>query len=168
MAKKPQNQVSCHPDVNDVLEGWDYIKLAQNSSVPNATKSKYKAKKTEYDGIIYDSVLEASVARRLDELMAIGDVGEDRILNGWMRQIPFELIPKHGSERAIVYKADFFVMMLQNLERTEFIIEVKGYDTAVWRLKRRLFLHLYPGVDLQVVRSVADVDRVIVEGWHGR
>ena len=127
--------------------------------------SKYNAKKSVYNGITYDSRLEADVAKRLDYFITMGNLGDDRYLHGWMRQIPFELIPKHGRERAIIYKADFFVMIMQGLTITEFLMEVKGFDTAVWRLKRRMFLHLYGEVDLRVVRSVKDVDRVILEDW---
>lgn len=128
--------------------------------------SKYKARRTEYDGIVYDSMLEAQVAERLDTLMS--DRQSIHIVF-WQRQIPYELIPRHGKDRAVVYKADFWVLVIDgdndDDEGKVLIIEVKGYETAVWNLKRKLFLHLYPEADLRVVRSLAEVDKVILEDW---
>lgn len=128
--------------------------------------TKYNAQKAEYLGHKYDSKLEASVAQRLDELTDYQD--DEPHVDNWDRQIKFELLPKRGKERAITYKADFLVRIARGLETKTVVIEVKGYSTAVWRLKRRLFLHLYPEADLRVVRSVADLDRIVVEDWQGR
>lgn len=69
---------------------------------------KYGNIKTERDGIIFDSKLEAD---RWDNLKLLESAGEIRDLN---RQVPFLLIPKQVDpetgkvlERQVVYYADF-------------------------------------------------------------
>jgi len=127
--------------------------------------NKYHAQKADYNGVKYDSKLEAQVAQRLDELRPKLDDDTPHVL-AWYRQVEFKLIPKYRKERVITYKADFLVEVEKGEDTDTYIIEVKGYDTAVWRLKRRQFLHLYPEAELRVVRSVPDVNRAILENWY--
>lgn len=47
------------------------------------------------------------------------------------------------------YRADFLVTLVDGSEE---LVEVKGYETREWKLKRRLLQALYPERRLVVVR----------------
>lgn len=63
--------------------------------------NKYGAKKTEVDGIVFDSMKEAT---RYCELKLMERQGLIKELH---RQVRIELIPKTDKYRAVVYVADF-------------------------------------------------------------
>ena len=97
--------------------------------------AKYKAKKTEVDGIIFDSKAEAE---RYTELKALEEQGQIADLR---MQVKFLLIPaqkrKDGkTERSCSYIADFCYWA-----NDEYIVEdVKGYPTDAYIIKRKLML----------------------------
>lgn len=101
-------------------------------------RSKYGAVRTEYDGRVYDSALEATAAAHLDLLMRDGLVLE------WEPQPTFDL------SAGITYRADFWVRYATGAPR---VIDMKGVQTDVFKLKRRLYEHLYGPLD--VVKTVA-------------
>lgn len=90
--------------------------------------SKYRNKKTVYNGVKYDSKLEAQTAVELDLLLRA-----NKIL-GYRRQVPFELLAVAYIPVG-VYVADFVV---QHFHNTYEVIECKGFETPVWKLKRKL------------------------------
>lgn len=95
---------------------------------------KYRNKKTEVDGILFDSKKEAS---RYIILKMMEETGEIRDLR---RQVKYELIPRQRLDgkmhRAVYYVADFVY-----IKDGEIIVEdVKGFRTAVYKLKRRIML----------------------------
>jgi hypothetical protein len=56
----------------------------------------------------------------------------------------------HGHiERAIYYCADFQYSEIPGIVVIE---EIKGFETEAWKIKRKLFLYLYPTVDFRVIR----------------
>jgi len=96
--------------------------------------SKYGNMKTVVDGITFDSKLEAS---RYCELKLLERAGE---ITDLQLQPEFVLIPafeKFGKRyRAVKYVADFAYYDL----RGRYIVEdAKGFKTAVYKLKRKLF-----------------------------
>ena len=114
------------------------------------SKSKYKAKKAELNGIVFDSKKEA---RRYRELAVLEQAG---IISGLERQVRFVLIPsqrepdtvgKRGRitkgkliERECVYVADFVYID----ERGERVVEdTKGYRTPEYIIKRKLMLWVH-------------------------
>ena len=101
-------------------------------------RSKYGNTKTEYGGRVYDSRLEAAAAARLD-LMQLGG-----LVLEWEPQPTFDL----GA--GITYRADFWVRYATGAPR---VIDMKGVQTDVFKLKRRLYEHLYGPLD--VVKIVA-------------
>jgi Protein of unknown function (DUF1064) len=123
--------------------------------------SKYKATRTEYRGTIYDSKLEAEVAKTLD-LLCASDDPYARVLS-WDEQVKFCLLPSAPGQRAINYKADFLVNFGPFENPRKIIIEVKGYETQVWRMKEKMFRSLYPKLDLRVVRCTAAVVAIAQE-----
>lgn len=100
---------------------------------------KYHNKKTEIDGIVFDSRKEAA---RWAELRIMEKAG---LISDLRRQVPFELIPnlKDGSgkviERAVKYIADFCY-----IQDGETVVEdVKGLRTREYVLKRKLMLYFH-------------------------
>jgi hypothetical protein len=101
--------------------------------------SKYKAKKTEIDGIIFDSKAEA---KRYQELKLIERAGQIKNLSlqpRFMLQEGFVNTHTGKKERAIEYVSDFMY-----LENNVIIVEdCKGFKTSDYKIKRKLFLYKY-------------------------
>lgn len=95
---------------------------------------KYGARKTEANGILFDSKKEAA---RYQELRLLEKAGE---IHNLRLQVPFELQPKFRKNgktwRAVTYIADFVYL---TKEGEEVIEDVKGMRTDVYRLKRKMF-----------------------------
>lgn len=83
----------------------EHITLEEYKQLQQKGKSKYKAKKTEVDGIKFDSQKEAN--RYLD-LLVLQRAG---LIQDLHRQVKFELQPSYKKKgktiRAIYYIADF-------------------------------------------------------------
>lgn len=107
--------------------------------------NKYGAKRTEYDGVLYHSKREAQYAQELDLRQKAGDILH------WRRQVPIAL--KVNEKLICKYILDF---ILTYPDGTIELVEVKGYETAVWKLKRKLLEAIYlpehPGTIYTVVR----------------
>lgn len=93
--------------------------------------SKYHNKKTEYEGVVYDSKKEAEFARTLD-ILRKAKKDRERVV-AWQRQVPFDV--KIRGTKVCSYKADFLVTYADGRDE---IIDVKGYRTALYRLKKKL------------------------------
>lgn len=94
-------------------------------------------KRTPYKGVTYDSKKEAEYAMYLDTL-----VKNKKILS-WERQIVFQLIV--NGTKVGKYTIDFKV---KHNDGSYELIEVKGFATALWKFRHKLFCALYP--DLRV------------------
>lgn len=105
-----------------------------------AKKSKYRAVKTEIDGIMFDSKHEAARYQELRLLEQAGEISNLRL------QVPFELIAKSKYGRSIKYVADFVYN-----DRNGLIVEdAKGMKTPVYRLKKRMMAEKY-GIKIKEV-----------------
>jgi hypothetical protein len=97
--------------------------------------NKYRACKTVVDGVVFASVKES---RRYSELKLLERAGAIRQL---------ELQPKFvltvDGTKVCTYLGDF--AYFENNARV--VEDVKGMKTPVYRLKRKLLLALYPGID---------------------
>lgn len=108
---------------------------------------KYHNKKTEVDGIVFDSKAEA---KRWNELRMMEKMGLIRHLE---RQVPFLLIRGQRwsggrKHRDTYYKADFVYY-----ENGQQIVEdVKGVRTEGYRIKRELMKDRY-GIEIREVRA---------------
>lgn len=102
-------------------------------------KSKYNAKRTEYNGVTYDSKLEAEYAKFLDRGQEIGRVV------AWTRQVPFYL------PGGIVYRCDFLVFRSNG--EVEFV-EVKGRELPPFKMKMKLMAEKYPEIPITIVKKV--------------
>lgn len=104
--------------------------------------NKYGAKKTEYNGRTYHSKAEADYARRLDLEVAAAEI------ISWSPQRPVKMVV--NGVLICKYLIDFEV--LHNDGSIEWI-EVKGAETAVYKLKAKLLKALYPTAKYTVVRA---------------
>lgn len=109
--------------------------------------SKYNNRKTEMDGIKFDSKHEAV---RYIELKYLQRVGEIRDLQ---LQYPFELIPAQKDEkgktveRAVTYRADF---VYYDKSGNLVVEDAKGVRTELYRLKKKL-MRYFKGIEIKEV-----------------
>lgn len=94
--------------------------------------SKYHNKKTEVDGIVFDSRREASRYLELKILERAGEI-QDLIL-----QPSFDLIVQ-GGKKVGKYYADFRYSMGEK----SVVEDAKGAKTAVYKLKKRIVEAVY-------------------------
>lgn len=110
---------------------------------------KYKSKKTEVDGIVFDSKKEA---KRYLELKAMMEAGEIQNLE---LQKKYVLIPSQKRlvggkmkviERECAYKADF----TYKVGDMTVVEDTKGFKTKDYIIKRKLMLKVY-GIQIREV-----------------
>ena len=108
--------------------------------------SKYHNKKVQVDMYVFDSIAES---RRYKELKLLEQAGEISELELQPRFLLQEGFKKNGKTfRKIEYIADF-----QYIENGRLVIEdVKGKETEVFKLKRKLFEHEYPDYELKLIK----------------
>lgn len=109
--------------------------------------SKYRNKKVELDGRIFDSMKEAAIYTEFKACQKTGEIDKFEM------QKVFELIPAQYAmkdvngklkrscvERAITYRADF-VVYYPDGEIS--VIDAKGMKTDIYRIKRKLMLMVH-------------------------
>lgn len=111
----------------------EYLEMLKGKKKP----SKYHSKKTEVDGLIFDSKREADYYCQLKLLMKNGEVV------GFCRQPRFPIGAGHE------YVSDFIVWWPDG---TTEIIDVKGVETDVFKLKYDYFKVKFPKLDVKLVR----------------
>lgn len=104
-------------------------------------RNKFGAKKTLYGGRLYHSKREAAYARDLDLLV------KGKVLSRWEAQVKFPLIV--NDKKLCDYIIDFIEYDNDN---NATYVEVKGFETDVWKLKWKLFSILYPTLEKRVVK----------------
>ena len=106
--------------------------------------TKYHSKKTTVDNIIFDSAKEANRYLELKLLLRAGEI-KDLVL-----QQDFELQPsyKKGQKKvaAIKYIADFTYYDIR--EEKQVIEDVKGFKTAMYLVKKKMFEYKYPELEI--------------------
>lgn len=101
--------------------------------------SKYHARKTTVDGIVFDSKREA------DRYLILKGMEEDGVIGDLRRQVRYELLPAFDVDgrhyRPVFYVADFVYMDKET--GREVVEDVKGMRTDVYALKSKLFAKRY-------------------------
>jgi hypothetical protein len=104
--------------------------------------TKYRARKTVVDGIVFDSKREAT---RYTELHALETLG---LIQNLQRQKRYLLIPSQKDpdtgktlERPCYYVADFVYTVAKTGEVV--VEDVKGVRTPVYKIKKKLMLERY-------------------------
>ncbi|EST12063.1 hypothetical protein P343_08090 [Sporolactobacillus laevolacticus DSM 442] len=123
-------------DLTETMTSGEYQEMLKKRE----KKQKFNAKKTTVDGIQFDSEIEARYYVQLKWLKKAGEIKR------FERQPRFMLqeagITPYGEKYSrIEYVADFKVY--RNDGSIE-IIDVKGLETAVFRMKKKLFMNRYP------------------------
>ena len=105
-------------------------------------RSKYGAIRVEYDGHKFDSKLEAARYKQLRLMEKASEVKD------------LELQPKFPCEvngkKICTYIADFRYKLRNDKEVVE---DVKGVETAVFKLKKKLVEALYPDVTIEIGKN---------------
>lgn len=100
-------------------------------------KSKYSSAKTDIDGIRFDSKKEAEFYAELKLRERAGEISHLRLQPRYLLQEAFKYDGKQFRE--IEYVADF-----EYVENgITVVVDVKGFKTAVYMIKRKLFLYRY-------------------------
>lgn len=97
---------------------------------------KYNAKRTEYNGRVYDSKAEAHMAQELDNARHSHDQDQKVISVEYQKRYRLEV----NGKLICTYVADFYVVYATG--RTE-VIDTKGVLTPVYKLKKKLMLACY-------------------------
>lgn len=103
-------------------------------------RHKYNSQPTELAGRKYASKAEAAYAAQLHERNASGEV------IGWLEQVPIHL---PGGVR---YVLDYLVFESDGNVRA---VEIKGFETAVYKVKARILKETHPWLPIEVVHAKA-------------
>ena len=98
--------------------------------------NKYNAKKTLYNGGMYDSKAEASFAAKLDIARKAKDASERVVEIERQPKFPIEV----NGKKTCIYKGDFLVTYANGDVK---VFDVKGVATPVYRLKKKLVEAIY-------------------------
>ncbi|MNN44305.1 hypothetical protein D3C81_1585890 [compost metagenome] len=113
-------------------------------------RSKYGAKKTQVDNINFHSQAEAKRYRELMLLKRAGEVVEV-VLQPVYTLMEGKVNKATGKKiSSIKYKADFLVTYADGHQEIE---DVKGFKTAVYQLKKRMFMIQYPDLYIKEVSA---------------
>lgn len=91
-------------------------------------RSKYNARKTNIDGITFDSKAEADYYCRLKLLLRA------KKIDGFCRQPRFIITEGDGGNKGTEYVADFIIFYPDGTYR---IVDVKGMKTDTFKLKQK-------------------------------
>lgn len=109
-------------------------------------QSKYKNKKATCDGIEFDSQKERNYYLKLKTMEELGLIKDLELQKEYILQDKFVLNGK--TRRKITYKADFSYITTEDDKLH--VVDVKGFKTEVYKLKKKLFEYKYK-VELEEV-----------------
>ena len=101
--------------------------------------AKYHNKKVEYDGYTFDSIKEKNYYIKLKLLEKAGKIKELELQKEYELQPSFKLNNK--TSRKITYRSDFTYKTTEDDKLH--VVDVKGFRTDVYRLKKKLFEYKY-------------------------
>ena len=108
--------------------------------------NKYRNKKVQIDMYVFDSIAESKRYKELALLQRAGKITELQLQPKFLLQESFR---KNGKTfRKIEYIADFMYE-----KNGKIVVEdVKGKETEVFKLKRKLFEKKYPALELKIIK----------------
>ena len=121
-----------------------YEKLWGNSI--EVKQNKYKNKKVEYHGIKFDSNKEMAYYIKLEILEQRGKIKDLELQKVYELQPSFKINGK--TYQKITYKADFSYISVE--DNKLHVIDVKGFKTEVYKLKKKMFAYKY-GIEIEEV-----------------
>jgi hypothetical protein len=111
----------------------------------NARRNKYNAQKTMYNGVLYDSKLEARVAYRIDMQMKTA-AGKDKITQV-ERQVVFSF--DHNGVHICKYVCDFVLTFADGHKEWW---DAKGMELREGRIKSKL-MQAYYGITVKLIKE---------------
>ena len=118
-------------------------------------KQKYSSKKSEANGILFHSTLEARRYLQLLKLAEMGQISDLTLQPSFLLQDKYYIVKNGKREcvRKLTYSADFSYM-----ENGKLVIEdTKGFETKEYIIKRKLFLMM---CDFDIFREYKSSKRV--------
>jgi len=110
-------------------------------------KNKYNNRRAEGDGYTFDSIDESRRYAELKLLQRAGEISDLRVHPVYLLQKSFRT-PEGKSVRSIKYEADF-----DYVENGVTVVEdVKGVETAAFKLKHKMFLKKYPEIVFRIIK----------------
>ena len=126
-------------------DGDDYTYSEELPDVGKEKKRhKYGARKTEVDGIMFDSAAEAKRYKTLKLLESAGEIHDLALQPKFTLQEPFEF--RGVKYRGIGYRADFKYTKRNGQTVVE---DVKGKQTTEFKLKWKMLLYIAKGYNSQ-------------------
>lgn len=116
----------------------EQYKMFLNKSI-DYKQSKYKNKKVSCDGIKFDSNKERNYYLKLKTMEELGLIKDLELQKEYILQDKFVLNGK--TRRKITYKADFSYISTEDDKLH--VVDVKGFKTEVYKLKKKLFEYKY-------------------------
>lgn len=109
--------------------------------------NKYHNTKKVVDNIEFDSKREAERYSELILLEKAGEIRDLKLQEAFVIQPAFEKGGKHY--KAIYYVSDF---SYNDKSGKRIVEDVKGFKTAVFQLKRKMFEYQYPNLTLKIIK----------------
>lgn len=126
----------------------EFLKKKMGDNYKKAKKrNKYNNIKTVVDGVEFDSIKEAEYYQKLKILKRIGEIKDFGLQPRYELQPTFK--KNEVTHRSITYIADFIIT---NNDGTTDIIDIKGVETQVFKIKQKLFEYKYPDLSLKVIK----------------
>ena len=108
--------------------------------------NKYHNKKVIVNGHKFDSIKEANYYNQLKLLQRAGLIRDLELQKTFILQPSFKLNNK--TRRNITYKADF--TYFSNEDNKIHVIDVKGFKTDVYNIKKKMFEYKY-GIEIEEI-----------------
>lgn len=125
----------------------DYT-LTPDGKIEKRKRNKFGARKTQIDGFTFDSLAEANHYRELRLREQAGEITDLKLQPEYLLHPAFK--DRDGkNHRAIYYRTDFSY----NEQGRRIVEDFKGFETEVFRIKRKLFLFKYPELVLRVTKK---------------
>lgn len=109
-------------------------------------RSKYFSKKVVIDGIKFDSKKEGQYYLTLKNAEKAGAIRDLELQKEYILQDKFKINNK--TRREIKYRADFTYVSTEDDKLH--VVDVKGYKTDEYRLKKKLFEYKY-GIEIEEI-----------------
>jgi hypothetical protein len=133
-------------NVADLPPGFFGKSAAKNKAeASEIRRHKYNAQRTQVDGITFDSKKEAKEYQNLKLLERVGAITDLQLQPAFLLQAAY-MDSSGKRQRAIHYVADFAYTQ----EGRRIVVDVKGMQTPVFKLKAKLFGEKFPELQLVI------------------
>ena len=146
-------------DYHKELAGYLADGIIESFELPEAdevSRSKFHAYKAMVDGIQFDSLNESSYYVQIKQIRDSKQPTDHGLLLSFEMQKPYEIVPsfvKNGHRISkMEYLADFVLHYDSGKTR---VIDVKGVETDVFKLKKKLVEYKYPEVEIECLKYVS-------------